>query len=69
MNDNEFWVSIWKVIAVTFIAVIVSGVTSCQMTNSRITEMVKAGADPIDAMCAVSSESTQICTIVVSKRN
>lgn len=69
MDDNKYWVSIWALVifGLGFLA------TLCTINeidnNKTILNMVKAGANPIDAKCAISpSTSTVDCNIIYSKR-
>ena len=53
MDESEFWVKVWKIVAATFVALVVTfaGCTSHQV--STIERMTAAGANPLDAKCAV----------------
>ena len=54
MDDNQFWVSIWKMVAVSF-CVMVLAIAGCTVNNTRVVnEMTSRGADPIAAACAVN---------------
>lgn len=59
-NDNFFLV----VIGVVLLALIAAFSLSDGYANYKIAEMVKAGAEPLEAMCAVSPSSS-ICDAVV----
>ena len=55
MDKNQFWVTIWKIIA-TAISVIVLTISGCIAHDTyRIAELIIHGADPTKASCAVSS--------------
>lgn len=65
MSEGKFWISVWKIVATTFCVVVISGVTSCQMTNEKVARMVEAGADPMEASCAVSDDQ-YICHSIIA---
>lgn len=61
MNDNQL-VAVWvKWIAILLIGGTVALVGSCQMTKYRIAEAIKAGADPMEARCAMETNPGQNC--------
>ena len=56
MNENEFWVKFWKIIAVCF-CVVVTTIGGCNVYEmNKIAEMVSRGETPLAASCAFRSE-------------
>ena len=70
MDDNNFWINIWKIVAIVFVVVagIIASYNSYQ--TYQIVEMVTAGASPLEASCAVSSDdyNSTICVIEAQKK-
>lgn len=70
-EEGQFWVSVWKVAGATFVglATVVAGCQSYQ--TASVKEMVKNGADPLRAACAVnhSDTSARCAVLAVSKGN
>lgn len=63
MGDNEFYVKIWKVVAVCF-CVLVLTVGSCNtLKNNNIKEAVANGESPIAARCMYPSQETDAVCI------
>lgn len=72
MDKNDiYWYSIWKLIAITFCVTVVS-MTGCTMNNKRVlNEMVKNGASPMEARCAIGVDTesqTVLCAIVAGNK-
>ena len=54
MDKNQFWTNVWRTVAVGLVAV-VTVIAGCTANNTAaIKQMVASGANPIDAMCALS---------------
>ena len=67
-SENKFWLSLWTVVAVSFLIVCSIGTYSSHLEDSKLVQMVQAGADPIKAKCALSMTSNRsLCDVVVSK--
>ena len=67
-NENKFWLSLWTMVAVAFLGVYAIGTYSAHLEDSKLVQMVQAGADPIKAKCALSlSSNRSVCDVVVSK--
>lgn len=61
MDENKFWATVWKIVAATFMAFVVT-VAGCSAHNARVIErMTVAGADPLDAKCAISGSDGKEC--------
>jgi hypothetical protein len=52
MNENEFWVTVWKYAAITACVFVVSGIGSCQSSKYQVRKAIEAGATPMEAACA-----------------
>jgi len=67
MNNEEFWVKQFRNAGICIVAVVAVCNGSCQLTNYRVAEMVKSGADPIVSACAVSSANMNqtICAMAI----
>ena len=69
-NDGKFWFSLWSMVAVTAIAITAIAAVYYVDANTKITEMVKSGADPILSKCAISgSNYAPICVLRAEKLN
>lgn len=65
MNDNEFWIQVWKVVAGCFcVLVLTSG--GCVMRGNQL---LANSSDPIALACANgdSSRVSQACTVVMTR--
>lgn len=64
-EENIFWVNVWRIAAIVFIAfvLIVSGCTAHR--NQLVYDMVKSGASPMEASCALSRDDRgmAICAV------
>lgn len=68
-NENKFWLSLWTMVAVTFLTVCSIGSYSSHLEDSKLVQMVQSGADPLKAKCALSMTSSRsICDVVVNKQ-
>lgn len=72
MNEGEFWIQVWKIVAATFSVFLltVGGCTSYQAHLVR--DAIAAGTDPIKASCAINgiggSATAAVCAVVGSAR-
>lgn len=54
MEENEFWLRVWKTAAV-FVCAMTAIISACSAHETRvIVEMTEKGANPLDASCAIS---------------
>jgi hypothetical protein len=72
-QEGKFWVSIWAVAVGALTMIICTAVISSYLRevneNAAAVEMVKNGADPMDATCAVNQGTERYCEMrVMSKR-
>lgn len=60
MNDNEFWITVWKIIAITVcvITVSVGGCTANRQYQTRAL-IENAKVPPMQAKCAIEGEVLQ----------
>ena len=64
MEDNEFWVAIWKLIAIG-LAFIVASISSCVSYDGYLTSKA---ADPIAYQCSRNAAQSQIqCMTVIAR--
>lgn len=72
MDDNTFLLRIWRLAAGT-ICVLVVSIAGCSANDSRIlAQMVRNGADPIAARCALGNLSTTgqvVCAVQAAKES
>ena len=63
MDASEFWVKVCKIVAATVVALVVTftGCTAHQI--STIERMTAAGANPLDAKCAVGDTGGNECIL------
>ncbi len=70
MNDNEFWIRVWKYLTLITCVGIFSVLTNCQHTKYQIRKAVEVGADPIETACAMESSGGQngsLCLLNLQK--
>jgi len=69
-NEGKFWVATWAVCGVVFLGffLIVSGYYMDK--NAKITEMVKSGVSPVEAVCALSDDygNNPTCVVLAAKK-
>lgn len=60
MEENQFWLSVWKLIVLAFVIVVVAGIGSCQATRYQarmaFEAALESGATPLAARCAALGE-------------
>ena len=69
MNDNEFWIKVWKIAAFVFVVTILN-VSGCTINKqSQIRSAIEKGTDPIAAKCAIdaSSASYPLCIVFIAQ--
>ncbi|MCZ2113910.1 MAG: hypothetical protein LC131_08765 [Anaerolineae bacterium] len=71
MEDNRFLMNAWRTVAAAF-AVLVLTIGGCSAyRSSLVADMVKAGADPIKAHCAIfgiGSNDAAMCGAAAASR-
>lgn len=65
MSDSQFRILGWIIIGVVIIFA-----TSCQITKVEITQSIRAGADPMQASCAISTAafSESVCMAAMMRK-
>ncbi|OWT55240.1 hypothetical protein [Candidimonas nitroreducens] len=61
MEDNKFWLGFWAIAAVLGVVIATYIAITTNHTTDKIAEMVKAGADPVLAACAVTGMPAGLC--------
>jgi len=62
-SEGKFFVALWA-FALAAVIALISGVTYYNVNNTnKITEMVKGGANPIEAACALRGYDSSTCTL------
>jgi hypothetical protein len=67
-SNGKFWLCIWALLA--FVIIVISALIAVNVQNARnaMTDMVRAGADPIAVACALdSSTRNDVCLLVQRK--
>jgi hypothetical protein len=61
MNDNEFWIKLWKVLGTVLVLVAVTA-SGCEISRQHMrTQLVANGKDAIDVRCMESNSSDPVC--------
>jgi len=69
MDDNQFYVAVWKIVGTAFCVLAVSIAGCVTHTHYRISEDLKSGVDPLMVACAHNNDgSATACTIAAAKR-
>lgn len=67
MNENVFWIKIWRTLALAAVLVVAS-LSGCVINQSYlVANMVEKGIDPIAASCAFTDSSRAICVVLAAK--
>lgn len=71
MNDNQFWLGLWKVVAVALVLVVMS-IGACSMRQTKlsyeaVTKAIERGVDPLDAACLFGRNDTMPCVLRATK--
>lgn len=68
MDENQFWVRVWGIVgSVVVVLAAMLFATSVKETRS-IEAMVKAGADPVRAACAIRKSSTDAVCLTMQPK-
>ena len=65
MNENNFWATLWAIIATVIITITISISSYYKHADGLIAEMVLAGANPVAASCALNDSygKNPVCVI------
>lgn len=68
-EEGKFWVAVWRTVAAGLVG-LSAVIASCTAHNTAaVRSMVDAGANPIDAKCALDQESrSPICVVRALKQ-
>lgn len=65
-GEHKFWCKVWTIVATGLVCVVMS-LSSCNMYGKyKIAEVIKGGADPIEARMALSGQDTSTSQIITS---
>lgn len=65
MNDNEFWISVWKLVTIGVCCLVLS-ISGCVVHSKyRIAKAIEQGANPIEAKFAFKMEGTGDNTVTM----
>jgi hypothetical protein len=69
MDDSEFFLTIWKLLALVLITIVLSISGCVSFQNYQISKAIEHGVDPMNASCAFSAfnDSKSVCTIIATK--
>ena len=68
MSEEEFWLGVWKIVA-TVLCVITLTIGGCEVSGRLlISGMVKDGADPIAASCAINGMIVASSAVICANR-
>lgn len=54
-GTDHYWLRFWGIVGIMFVMAIAIPATCTMHANYKVTQMVKAGADPVAAGCAISN--------------
>jgi hypothetical protein len=71
MDDNKFWASVWRSVAIVLSVFFVCSFASCSYTDYQTAKLIKGGADPIKTLCAMKpgSATDSLCLAAALKGN
>jgi hypothetical protein len=67
-QEGKFWATCWSILGATLVGLtaVIGGCTTYQ--TSAVKEMVKGGAEPLAAACAVGTGAeSKVCIVLASK--
>ena len=70
MSDEKFWSIVWGMIVIGIVAIIASFLLHSYFAGLTVERMVKNGADPITAYCAVlgvGQSNAAVCALRATK--
>lgn len=70
MEENIFWLRIWQTAAVAIVGVVLTMSGCVARQNTAVERLVKGGADPQEASCAIRGEESRsgVCAILAAKK-
>lgn len=74
MDDNKFWLCAWSLAAATLLSIVMASLAVLWHDDNLKAEIIAKAADPMAAVCAYESDSTNnnsrvpYCTLYLSGR-
>lgn len=69
MNDNEFFITIWKIVAACFCCMVITLGSCTANTHWAISHDLSKGIDPVGVQCAHGNSGvTDTCTLLTVKK-
>lgn len=69
-NENKFWLALWTMCGVCILGIGVLMTYSAHLEDTKLTQMVENGVDPLRAKCALSStEATKASAVCIALAN
>lgn len=69
MDENEFWIAVWRWIGLTLFGCVASVAGCVSNTNYQIRQEVASGKDPLAIACAHGQDgSGTSCALLAAKR-
>lgn len=68
-SDDKFWVCVWGIAGATLVAIVITCMVYSHHKNLVINELVKNGASPVEALCALDDTmgDNPTCVIAATK--
>jgi hypothetical protein len=68
VDDNEFWLGVWKIVGAVVAAMIFAVMLSSLFRARMLSEAIAGGAEPMRAACAFNGvERDGVCQILAAK--
>lgn len=68
MNENEFWLGIWKVLGTVVVLITVSIGGCSSYATSKVSEAISNGVNPLEVTCAINGTNNSVCTILAAQK-
>ncbi len=69
MEENEFWLSLWKVVGVIVVAITLTVGGCVSHSNYRKIQAIELGATAFEANCAFGGDAPTSCDLVEVSKN
>jgi len=67
-KENTYWFCLWTMAAAAILSLFALCAYSTHLENQKLVEMVRLGADPLKAKCALTSTRERgYCDVVINK--
>lgn len=67
MEENSFWLSLWKSVILGICILILCVTGNCQNSKYQLRKMIEAGTDPILAACALGKGYGTDCILRIAQ--